>query len=99
MSSSCRRSSPPQLVELLTAADVLLLTQRPTVTDMSLPSKLTSYLTVGTPIVASINAQSEAALLLKESGGASVVEAGNPAALVAAIRASVGNSTQIGRHV
>jgi len=80
-----------ELVKLLTAADVLLLTQRPTVTDMSLPSKLTNYLTVGTPIVASINARSEAALLLGESGGASVVEAGNPTTLVSAIRASVGN--------
>lgn len=77
-----------ELVELLTAADVLLLTQRPTVTDMSLPSKLTTYLTVGTPIAASINPVSEAATLLADAECNNVASAGDPEAFANAIRSA-----------
>ena len=83
------------LANLLAAADVLLLTQRPTVTDMSLPSKLTSYLTAGTPIVASIHPQSEAASLLQEAGLDAAVAAGDGGALAQAV-ASVAEGGQSG---
>ena len=39
---------------LLAAADVLLLSERPSQTDMSLPSKLTSYFAAGRPVVAAV---------------------------------------------
>ena len=79
---------PDELADLLGAADVLLLTQRPTVTDMSLPSKLTTYLTAGAPIAASINPASEAATLLSDAGCLHVVPAGDPAAFADAIRSA-----------
>ncbi|MGB9357077.1 MAG: glycosyltransferase [Acidimicrobiia bacterium] len=83
---------PDELADLLGAADVLLLTQRPTVTDMSLPSKLTTYLTVGTPVAASINPASEAAALLADAECADVVAAGDPEAFAGAIRSAQGSA-------
>jgi putative colanic acid biosynthesis glycosyltransferase WcaI len=74
------------LADLLIAADVLLLTQRPSVTDMSLPSKLTTYFTTHTPIVASINPDSEAARLLTAADRGTVAPAGDTDAFVEAIR-------------
>ncbi len=41
-----------ELPDVLAAADVLLLTERSSVRDMSLPSKLTSYFAAGRPVVA-----------------------------------------------
>jgi len=69
----------------LVAADVLLVNQIPTVIDMSLPSKLTSYFSVGRPVVAAVAPESETARAIVESGGGICTEAGNPASLLAAI--------------
>ena len=80
------------LSSLLSAADVLLLTQLPAVTDMSLPSKLTSYLTSGTPVVAAVHPDSEAALLLREAGSAQITAAGDGAALASAVTSAIGCS-------
>ncbi len=74
------------LANLLAAADVLLVTQRPSVTNMSLPSKLASYRSTGVPIVASVDAQSETARDVEDSRIGSIVPPGDPAALVAAVR-------------
>ena len=61
-------SLPSQdLADLLHAADVLVLTQRSSVLDMSVPSKLTSYLASGRPIVAGIHPDSEAARVLADA--------------------------------
>lgn len=46
---------------ILRAADILILNQRHTLTDMSLPSKLTAYFAAGRPIVAAVRSESEAA--------------------------------------
>jgi colanic acid biosynthesis glycosyl transferase WcaI len=47
---------------VLRAADILILNQRHTLTDMALPSKLTAYFAAGRPIVAAVRSESEAAL-------------------------------------
>lgn len=71
----------------LAAADVLLVNERPTVTDMSLPSKLTSYLAAGRPILAASVESGATARELRATGGAAlVVEPGAPAVLAAAAR-------------
>lgn len=49
----------------LAAADVLILTQRGSVVDMSLPSKLTSYVAAGRPVVAAVSHDSEAARFVR----------------------------------
>ena len=70
---------------LLAAADVLLLSERPTQLDMSLPSKLTSYLAAGRPILAAVPAGGASAGEIERSGAGLLVPAGEPAAILAAL--------------
>jgi len=78
--------SEEEFPNTLAAADVLLVNQRPTVTDMSLPGKLTSYFSVGRPIVAAVNETSETACELRFANAGVVVPAGNPEKLLEAVR-------------
>lgn len=77
--------SGPEYANVLTAADVLLLTQRPSVRHMSLPSKLATYRATGIPIAASISAESEAAADVRSDPNARLVTPGDPAALALAV--------------
>jgi glycosyltransferase involved in cell wall biosynthesis len=82
---------PPVLekdyANLLLAADILLVNEKDSVGDMSLPSKLTSYLASGTPIVAAVSSQGACALEVENTNGAAVViSANDPEKLAAAIR-------------
>lgn len=70
----------------LEAADILLLTQRGTVAEMSLASKLGSYLTAGRPIVGAVAAGSETGRELARTGAGVLVEPEHPEAVAAAIR-------------
>lgn len=70
---------------LLEASDVLLVNQRPSVSDMSLASKLGSYLGAGRPVVAALAARSETAREVLASGGGLVVSAAAPNAMAAAV--------------
>lgn len=67
------------------ASDVLLVNQRASVTDMSLPSKLTSYFASGRPVIAAVSADSETAWEIEASGAGLVVPPADPAALREAI--------------
>jgi glycosyltransferase involved in cell wall biosynthesis len=84
------RFLPPQPEEefpdVLAAADMLLINQRPTILDMSLPGKLTSYLFIGRPVVAAVAPASETALELKAAGCGVVVDPTSAEALLAALR-------------
>lgn len=73
--------------DLLNAADVLLMPQRETEADMSVPGKITSYLAAGRPILAAASPQSETAKIVEESGGGVVVPPGDGGALGAALQA------------
>jgi glycosyltransferase involved in cell wall biosynthesis len=64
---------------LLSAADLLLVNERITQIDMSLPSKLTSYMSSGKPVLASVPSRGATWKFLE--GIAEFVEAGNPIAL------------------
>jgi putative colanic acid biosynthesis glycosyltransferase WcaI len=71
----------------LAAADVLLVNERPSVGDMSLPSKLTSYLGASRPVLAAVAPGGATSKELARTGGAAlVVPAGDPSALAAAVR-------------
>lgn len=70
---------------LLSAADVLLLSERPTQAGMSLPSKLTSYLAAGRPIVAAVPPEGGSAQEVERSGAGLVVPSGDPAGLLDAL--------------
>lgn len=70
---------------VLAAADVLLVNQRAAVTDMSLPSKLTSYFAAGRPVVAAAAGGSETAREVSVSSGGIVAEPDRPPALLDAL--------------
>ena len=62
------------------ASDVLLVNQRASVTNMSLPSKLTSYFASGRPVIAAVSADSETAWEIEASGAGLVVPPADPPA-------------------
>lgn len=66
----------------LSAADILLVQEKPGVGEMSVPSKMTSYFTTGNPVIAATDAGSITADEIVASGGGAVVGADDPAALV-----------------
>lgn len=68
-------------VDALAAADLLLLNEAPSVAEMSVPSKLTSYFTSGRAVVAVTHAHSAAAAEIANSGGGVRADPGDPGAL------------------
>lgn len=70
---------------LLAAADVLLLSERASQVDMSLPSKLTAYYAAGRPIIAAVGIDGGSAAEVERSGAGIVVPAGRPEALLDAL--------------
>lgn len=75
-----------EFTDVLAAADVLLLHERPGVVEMCVPSKLTSYFAAGRPVLAATSPQSAAAHEIQASGAGIMVEPGNPAALLEGLR-------------
>jgi putative colanic acid biosynthesis glycosyltransferase WcaI len=81
-----RPFEPPETFpDTLAAADILLLSERPSVLDMSLPSKVTSYLAAGRPIVAAVAPSGASAALVTRSGAAVLADAGDPEDILRAI--------------
>jgi colanic acid biosynthesis glycosyl transferase WcaI len=84
------RFLPIQPAELFTsvlaAADMLLVNQRASVTNMSLPGKLTSYFASGRPLVAAVSPQSETARELMATDTGVLVTPDEPELLLEAIR-------------
>jgi colanic acid biosynthesis glycosyl transferase WcaI len=78
---------PGRWEEVMQAADVLLVNQRSTVTDMSLPSKLTSYFTAGRPVVVAASEASETAHEIRAAGAGLIVPPSDPRAFRTAILA------------
>lgn len=71
--------------DALAAADCLLLNERRSVQDMCLPSKLTSYLAAGRPIVAATAAGGAAAGQVLDAGAGLVVPPARPDQLLDAV--------------
>jgi glycosyltransferase involved in cell wall biosynthesis len=87
--------------ETMQAADVLLVNQRASVTDMSLPSKLTSYFAAGRPVVAAASAESETAREIGAAEAGVVVPPGDPHAFREAILSLRGDASlaeKLGQH-
>ncbi|MFD9499343.1 glycosyltransferase [Streptomyces sp. NPDC060035] len=72
--------------DVLAAADVLAVTQRASVLDMSVPSKLTSYFVSGRPVVASVADEGGTADEVRRSGAGVLVAPEDPGALLDAVR-------------
>ena len=71
--------------DVLAAADVLLVSERASAIDMSLPSKLTSYFAAGRPVLAAVSPGGATAREVQRSGGGVLVPAGQPHALLDAV--------------
>ncbi|MEU0375264.1 glycosyltransferase [Streptomyces sp. NPDC006283] len=71
--------------DVLAAADVLAVTQRASILDMSVPSKLTSYFAAGRPVVASVAAGGGTAREVLRSGAGMLVEPENPDLFLSAV--------------
>ncbi|MDJ1133484.1 glycosyltransferase family 4 protein [Streptomyces iconiensis] len=72
--------------DVLAAADILAVTQRASVLDMSVPSKLTSYFTAGRPVAASVAGGGGTAGELRAAGAGVLVPPEDPGALAEALR-------------
>ncbi|MBI4446467.1 MAG: glycosyltransferase family 4 protein [Acidobacteria bacterium] len=70
---------------MFSAADILLLNQLTSVKDTVIPSKLLTYMAAGKPVLAAVNASSQAGALLRESGGGMIVKPEDPSALAHAV--------------
>lgn len=70
-----------EVPNVLEAADVFLVSERATVIDMSLPSKLTSYFAAGRPIVAAVPPGGSTAREIVRSGAGVIVPIGDTDAL------------------
>jgi glycosyltransferase involved in cell wall biosynthesis len=77
--------SETDLPDLLAAADVLLVSERATVVDMSLPSKLTTYFAAGRPIVAAVPSDGSTAAEIRRSGAGVIVPVADPDGLNEAV--------------
>lgn len=71
----------------LGAADVLLVNEKPGVSSMAVPSKLTSYFDAGRPVIAATDPDGISASEVTASGAGMVVPAGEPNSLLAAVLA------------
>jgi colanic acid biosynthesis glycosyl transferase WcaI len=85
---------PPQprnrLPELLASSDVGLVAMRKGVSHSLVPSKLYGILAAARPVLASVEAQSEVATVIRKFGCGTVVEPEDPRALANAVRELVG---------
>jgi colanic acid biosynthesis glycosyl transferase WcaI len=71
---------------VLAAADLLLVNQRASVSNMSLPGKLTSYFSSGRPVVAAAAPESETATEIRSGGTGVLVRPDRPDLLLQALR-------------
>jgi glycosyltransferase involved in cell wall biosynthesis len=78
---------PAELVSsVLSAADILLVNQRASVTNMSLPGKLTSYFAAGRPVVAAVAPESETTRELRDTGTGVLVPPDRPDLLLETVQ-------------
>ncbi|MDI9894238.1 glycosyltransferase family 4 protein [Rhodococcus sp. IEGM 1381] len=90
-----------QYAEALAAADVLLVNEKRGLSQMSIPSKLTSYFSSGTAILAATDAGSITRREVERSGAGVAVAAGDPHALldgVLGLAANPGRAAAMGRR-
>ena len=92
-------AAPELFSSTLCAADALLLNQRASVRNMSLPGKLGDYFAAGRPVIAAVAADDETAREVEAAGGGVVAPPDDPAALlqsIALLRADPGRASELG---
>lgn len=79
----------------LAAADILLVNERVGVSEMAVPSKLTSYFDAARPVVAATDPEGITASEIALSGGGTVVAAGDPGALLDEVCDLIADETRL----
>jgi colanic acid biosynthesis glycosyl transferase WcaI len=79
----------------LAAADVALVTQQKSVSDIVFPSKTVTYLASGKPVLASVNSDSRVAQTIREAGAGEVVAAEDAEALADRLLAAKANRSRL----
>ena len=74
-----------ELAATLRSADALLVHERSTVKDMSLPSKLTTYFAMGRPVIAVTRSDGTTAAEIRRADAGVIVEPGDSAGFMAAV--------------
>ncbi len=69
---------------VVASADILLVNERPGLTEMSVPSKLTTYFATGLPVLAAVDTSSTTHEEMQAAGAGVCVSPADPAALVEA---------------
>jgi glycosyltransferase involved in cell wall biosynthesis len=87
-----------EFMAALNAADILLVNERPGVSGMSIPSKLTSYFQSGTPVLAAVSSEGNAAQEVRRSGAGMVIDGGDPTCLIDAAE-SLGSDANLRRRL
>ena len=85
----------------LGAADVLLVNERPGLSEMAVPSKLTAYMTSGRPVLAATEPGSATAEQLRRSAGGVRIDPGHPGELLSEALRLAGDrdlATEMGRN-
>ncbi len=88
-----------EFLDALSAADILLVNEKPGLTEMAVPSKLTSYFATGRPVIAATDATSVTAEEIQLAGAGLRIDAGKPELLVEAalrLRADPQLATELG---
>jgi colanic acid biosynthesis glycosyl transferase WcaI len=84
--------------DALAAADVLLVNEKPGVSEMAVPSKLTSYFNAARPVLAATDPNGLTASEIRAAAGGCVVVAGDPQELLDAAMA-LRNNPQLARNL
>jgi colanic acid biosynthesis glycosyl transferase WcaI len=71
--------------DALASADILLVNEKPGVSEMAVPSKLTSYFNAARPVLAATAAEGLTASEIEAADGGRIVQAGDPQALLDAV--------------
>ncbi|MBC7632267.1 MAG: glycosyltransferase family 4 protein [Flavobacterium sp.] len=83
----------------LSSADVLLVNERPGLTEMSVPSKLTTYYAAGRPVIAAVDSTSITAEEMQLSGAGPSVGPSDPSALVTSAEMLAARADLAASHV
>jgi colanic acid biosynthesis glycosyl transferase WcaI len=73
------------VIDLVCASDLMVLSQKASVTDSTLPSKLLTYMASRSPVLASVNSESEAAEVIRSSGSGVITKAEDEGAFAEAV--------------
>ncbi len=83
-----------EFAQALAAADILLVHEKPGVSEMALPSKLTTYFTAGKQVLAAVYPVGNTAALVEAAEAGKVVAPGDPRALLDAATAMAADPEQ-----